>query len=79
MNSGALEMKLCPPMPFMCTEILEAVTCNTWKLPGIIYSVLTVEMCNSFAVADTIYLQFSKAVFQAADNWFVASEGQLER
>jgi len=55
-----------PPMPIMCAEILAdqwADTGNTWKLSGIIYSMLTVEMCSTFTISDTITLQVSKTSF----------------
>ena len=61
-------------------ETQRADTFNTWKLSGIIYSTLTVEMFNSFAIALTpLHFSFQNQLsIAAADNWFVASEGRLE-
>ena len=43
-----------------------ADTLNTWKLSGIIYSMQTVEMCNSSVILDTVTLSFSKQTFPSS-------------
>ena len=66
MNPTALEIK--PPANADHMHWDFGRPSDTWKLSGIIYSTLTVEMCklNTFTISDTFTPQFSKPVFHSS-------------